>query len=226
MITNWFRATFFFQHSSSPPCGFTESFEYLSATEEIAFQFISPYIKDRLLFLSEDWSIIGARVANLSAHKFTPPAPDPVICTIVQTMVTPYVCQVPRAGNLGPADTPWAAILLEIPVGKPQADLPPRPNGQPAKVLSRKMQIRGIPDSWWTANALTIPGADAGNIQEWISHLVKTWAVGHFRPNGLCTDLILVPYKANACIKRISNRQIGRPFGLLRGRRRALIPVS
>jgi len=201
----FYRLTGLFQFAGTPPCGFSESWDFDAASESLAVSQANSWPKERRALMSHDWSIIGVRL-SLIEYTSAPPA-----CNRKYTPVQQQICVQPVEGSIqSDCDTPWAAVLVAISTKGSVLPVPapPRP---------RMWQLRGIPDSWWTGE-LSIPVADKGAIAKYVKYLVDQLQAGHVTPNAGCTAAQLQPY-VSSCVKRISNRQIGRPFGLLRGRR-------
>jgi len=204
---SFYRGTWFFQFGGQPPCGFSESWEFEAASDALAIAQLQPFFKERAGPMSNDWTIIGARLSRLSAVL----APD---CKIIAEAVQMPICFKQQAGLIASdADTPWAAVLVDINTQQatPSLPSPPRP---------RRWQCRGIPDSWWQG-VLQIPADEAGKLLTFCKYLKDGLGAGKVKANSGCNGLGIQLYTA-CCIKRISNRQIGRPFNLLRGRRRAV----
>jgi len=106
------------------------------------------------------------------------------------------------------SDTPWAAVLIEM-TKNPITGVDSKP---------RQQQMRGIPDTWWTAAALDIPAADMGAVQGFFNYITQAlagFAGGQVR---IVDNALTLQRYRGICLKRISSRRIGRPFGLLRGR--------
>jgi len=203
----FYRYTMFVQSEQvNPACGFSESWENEASTDANARNTMQTLIQRRAACLSQDWQIKGARIAKLSIG--TSDVPPPTHSIIKQSLVQPLVCQGNVTGQLGASDTPWAAVLIEL----SKLPLTGAPDTRP-----RAQQMRGIPDSWWTANTLTIPAADQGAVQAFFNYIVEAISFGGGQVRIVANALHLQRYRG-ICIKRISSRRIGRPFGLVRGR--------
>jgi len=211
------KQTMFFQFSGSPACGFSESWTYQGTLAQ------SPTVLNNLILrrvevLSQSWTITGGRSAVLTPKNKTTPSNH---CIIAEQMVQPLVCPVGQVGKLGKADTPWTALLISLfkkPTGSSTTDL--FNAGKP-----RQEQLRGIPDSWWTDAALSIPPLDLVALNTFMGLIVGTTpGFGQYKlevtasPPDDCTASF--NRYSNWCIRRISSRRIGRPFGLLAGQRR------
>jgi len=203
----FYRGTWLFNFPGTPPCGFSESWDFDAATDQLAIQQMQPFFKERAALMSQDWTIIGARLSSLApVLRGTPTA-----CHIDQTPVDMQICLKAQPGLINSdADTPWAALLVDIGTRQsaPPLSVPPRP---------RRWQLRGIPDDWWQG-VLNVPPAQLAAINDFVKYLRTQLQAGHVKANSGCNALAMQPYTAG-CVKRISNRQIGRPFGLLVGRR-------
>lgn len=209
-----YRMTMFFHFAGSPPAGFTESWEYTATDDQEAANQALSVPKERASILSHDWEIQRLRVARLSLVQ----APD---CKIIAREIQIPICLAPQKGLIdSDADTPWAALLVDITTRQstPSVGSTPRP---------RRWQVRGIPDDWWTG-VLSVPQEAKDALSRWCRFITGQGgggfggaiAMGKVKPNAGCTAINLQPY-TSCCIRRISNRRIGRPFGLLVGRRRA-----
>jgi len=203
----FYRYTMFMQfENAAPPAGFSESWENSASSDENARNTMQTLISQRRNILSQTWRIVGGRIAKLSIGTSSTPPPTHNI--IKQSLVQPITCQLSNVGALGASDTPWTALLVEI--NKfPLTGVDSRP---------RQQQVRGIPDTWWTAGALSIPAADAGALQNFFNYIKEAGTqFGGGQVRIVDNALQLQRYRG-LCQKRISSRRIGRPFGLLRGR--------
>jgi len=200
----FYRLTAMIQFGAQPPCGFSESWDFLAADDAGAIAQGNSFPKERAALMSQDWSIIGVRLSRIAIVGF----PD---CKKKFEPVQTAICPAVQRGLIpSDADTPWAAVLVRVGTKQstPSVGTVPRP---------RMWQLRGIPDSWWTG-VLSIPGPEQAEIRKFCKYLRDQLTAGHVVPNSGCTEFGLQLY-TDCCVKRISNRQIGRPFFLLRGRR-------
>jgi hypothetical protein len=200
----FYRLTGLFQFGGQPPCGFSESWDFDAVDDTLAISQANSWPKERAEILSHDWTIVTVRLSKIALVQ----AP---VCKKKLLPVQQGVCpRATRGAIQSDADTPWAAILIAIATKQASAPV----GGEPRP---RQWQCRGIPDSWWTG-VLDINVADNGKISKYCKYLKDNLQAGHVLPNAGCSALGLQPYQS-CCVKRISNRQIGRPFFLLRGRR-------
>jgi len=211
----FYRYTMFMQFvPNAPPCGFSESWENSATTDENARNTMQTLIQRRRTCLSSSWLIQGARISKLSIG--TSDVPPPTHSIIKQSLVQPLVCQTSNAGQLGVADTPWTSVLVEM-TKNPITGVDSKP---------RQQQMRGIPDTWWTAAALDIPAADQAAVQGFFNYITQAlagFAGGQVR---IVDNALTLQRYRGICLKRISSRRIGRPFGLLRGRQSREEPES
>jgi len=201
----FYRLTGHFDFSGPPPAGFSESWDYLAVDDQAAVTQAMSWPKERASLLSEDWTITAVRLSRLAIGSSEP-------CKIIGRLVSIPLCIQMTKGRINAdADTPWAAILVEMTTQQstPSVGVTPRP---------RQWQLRGIPDDWWKVAKLDIPAAAKGAIATYCKYLREDLQAGHVKANSGCLALNLQRFNG-CCIKRISNRRIGRPFGLLRGRR-------
>jgi len=200
-----YRHTMFMQfNNAAPAVGFSETWAAQWPGDGQARNKMQTLVTERTKVLSSTWTIMGARIGKLSTTG------SGSSMRIVESMVAPLNCQNGLPGELGDSDTPWAAILVQF--GKISSSTVP-------KNRPRMEQFRGIPDTWWTAGALSIPAADAAKLQNFYSFLLNPTSFGAGQPVISTTpELIFLNYLP-PCLKRISNRRIGRPFGLIRGRK-------
>lgn len=193
-----FRATLLFQFANQPPCGFSESYEFSAPSVAAAKTIVAGMPAQRVRWLSQDWSIVGFRLAfestSLVGEK----------CKKKYTPVQIGRCPGNPVGQLGAADSPYAAVLVRISF----ADAAYKP---------RNFLARGIPDTWWTAGALSIPPGDGNQFLTWFNNMT-TVPVGKNAPVPTGCSSNFVPW-SSYCVQRVASRKIGRPFGLLRGRR-------
>jgi len=196
-----FRATLMFQFDKSkPPAGFSETWEFQASTEDGACEIVTELANERGKILSEDWAIIGSRLATLGLLA-TPPA------KIVQTFVSCNSCILNNEGELGASDTVQSALRYKIAVF---------PNVVYPGSRPKQYMIRGIPDTWWNAAEINVPKADDVKINAFLGYIIAK-PFGHFVVSDLGA-ITFVSYR-NFCGPFPANRKIGRPFGLLVGRR-------
>jgi len=194
-------------NTAAPAVGFSESWTMQVGSDTGARNRMQTLIAQRTEVLSSSWTIIGGRIGRIEYRAS--PAPPRLITRLVQ----PLVCNAGLPGKLGESDTPWAAVLIEM--NKAALD------DTAVRTRPRAQQLRGIPDTWWTAAALSIPPADSAKLQSFFSFLLTAPPVGQFGA-GQARIVAAEPYLqrfTGICLKRISNRRIGRPFGLIRGRK-------
>jgi len=202
-----YRATMFMEGEFIPPSGFSESWEFDRTDDSAAKSVALSMVGERKKAMSQNWAIRAVRLAKLL------PIGSGETCRLKQEAVSIEGCISDSQGLLGPTDTPWTAIYIEMPTRQstPSVGLPPRP---------RRYQMRGIPDTWWDgANQQLLPASEPV-IAAWLQWVINTLQAGDAKINPGCTAVRIQPY-ASFCTRRISSRRIGRPFGLLRGRRSA-----
>jgi len=199
----FYRLTALFDFVGPPPCGFSESWDFLALDDDQAVQQAMSFPKERASILSVDWSIVAVRLSRLAIATADP-------CKIRADLLRVPLClQAVKGRDDGDADTPWAAILVSIPTKQSTPSVPDQPR-------PRQWQCRGIPDDWWKTAKFTIPPAAKTAVAQFTTYLAKQLQAGHVKANAGCLQLNIQPFLPG-CIKRISNRRIGRPFGLLRG---------
>jgi hypothetical protein len=211
----FFRGTLLFEFVNQPPCGFTESFGFISATGLSAGTEVAAWPNQRRVFLSSDWKITGFRVAEVTSFLKPASGSNPAVCKFKYKPVNINACAAPVLGLLGNADTPYTAVLFDF--------------FRSDRIHSRQYMARGIPDTWWAGGSLNIPVPDQAVMLTWFNYMKTVPGFGALDrgPNNLgppktdpttCT-ITLHPYQS-LCPKRVASRRIGRPFDLLRGARR------
>lgn len=200
-----YRATMHFEGEFIPPTGFSESWEFNRTSDDEAQQLALDMVGERKKYLSANWSIRSVRAARLT------PNGNVSDCKIKAAAVQINGCIQDAQGVLGPTDTPWTAIYIEIPSRQstPSVATTPRP---------RRYQMRGIPDSWWDGANAELSNEVGPLTAAWMQWLVNVMKAGDAKANAGCSSLQIQPYMMG-CVRRISSRRIGRPFGLVRGRR-------
>jgi len=200
-----YRFTMMMQHNTAAPAvGFSESWSANATSDTNARNKMQTLIQQRTEVLSQSWTIQGGRIARLE-YQASPAPPK-----IVERLVQPLVCNAGTAGKLGVTDTPWAAVLVQM--NKVSLD------DVTVRTRPREQQVRGIPDTWWTGGALDIPAADLAKLQGFFSYLISPLQFGAGQARIVDAAVFLQRFNG-ICLKRISNRRIGRPFGLIRGRK-------
>lgn len=200
-----YKATMFVEGEFIPPTGFSESWEFERSEDSAAQSVALEMVGQRRQVLSNNWAVRAVRLARLLVTGAGP------TCGIRNEAVNISGCIADSQGLLGATDTPWTAIYIEMPTRQstPSVGLPPRP---------RRYQLRGIPDSFWDGATQQIDPTAPPIIAAWLTWVINTLQAGDAKPNSGCTQLRVQPYTTH-CIRRISSRRIGRPFGLVRGRR-------
>jgi len=206
----YYRYTLLMQfNETSPPAGFSESWENQETSDAQARNQLNTLVNARKACLSNAWTILSGRISKLSYQASPSPG------RIKQSLVQALTCPAGVVGLLGASDTPWTAALIEM----SKFTLP----ASTASTRPRYQQVRGIPDTWWDGSALSIPAGDQAALQGFFTYLISIAQMGQVRISDAA--LILQRYRG-ICIKRISSRRIGRPFGLRRGRRSAAAAPS
>jgi len=196
-----YRVYILFNEGQKPTAGFSERYDITAATDTEATTRAGQIKDARRAFLASNWNVVAVRLAKLAAKSETPK------CKIISRQVRLCPDISGGAGLAGEMDIPAAAVFADFFY-----------NGVP---LPSHRQFRGIPDDWWDAAALT----QAKEAIETFCRRLK--ALGHVRfiPSDSCTSLGGFPLKCCAT-RRISSRRVGRPFGLIRGRRSKRKPVT
>lgn len=202
-----YKGTLLFTYQGSPPVGFSESIEFEADDDDAAKGKIATWPAQRVKWLASQWKIVGFRLAlvTLSGSGGT--------CKAKFTPIQIGACPGNPSGQLGDADTPFTGVLFRVDFGVPIK----RP---------RNYIGRGIPDDWWTAGALAIPPAAGGKFLNWFNFM-RAQKAGAFRFNPKHA----LPCEVNFtrwfsyCTQRIASRRIGRPFGLIRGRKSKKKPL-
>jgi hypothetical protein len=196
-----YRCTLIFNGNFVPLVGFSERYDFIAETDDDAMSKCAVIQQQRANFLSQDWFIVATRLSELTGVNVSGK------CKIVarRIILCPDISVI--HGALGPADTPAAAVFVDqffTGIKKPS-----------------HRQFRGIPDDWWDATALT----GAREAINTFCRRLKTVGVVRFIATPTACDLSGKPL--NCCaLRRISSRRVGRPFGLIRGRRskRKILP--
>ena len=202
-----YKGTLLFTYTGSPPVGFSESIEFEAANDAAAIASIATWPAQRRKWLASQWKIVGFRLAlvTLSGSGGT--------CKPKFKPVQIGACVGTPAGLLGDADSPFTGVLFRVTFNSPTKK-------------PRNFVGRGIPDSWWTAGALSIPAADGNKFLSWFNFMVaqKAGAYGFAPLHALPCPTDLASWKSY-CTQRIASRRIGRPFGLIRGRKSKKKPL-
>jgi len=197
-----YKGTLLFQFQEQPPCGFSESFEFNATSDAAAATKLATWPAKRVTWLAANWKIVGFRLSKLSYASVSGK------CKKRYTPISVNACVTTPAGLLTAADTPYTAVLAKF----TYIDQTFRP---------RQYLARGIPDTWWTNASLVIPPFDGNKFLEWFNFMKSIGGGGVVsskgNPAASCSESTsrLDQY----CVQRIASRRIGRPFGLLRGRR-------
>lgn len=208
------KGTMLFEFAGPPSAGFSESWSWEGSTSAAVTR-LNEVIAARAEVLSSSWRIIGGRVGVVSAEEVTNPNPPPsTLCKLKVSQIQPLVCATAVVGKLGVADTPWTAVLVQL------TKLPSAAQLQTFRFAGRgrMQQHRGIPDTWWNNAELTIPPGDAVKMTAFYQLVTQTWQMGQLKTSVEGCTLGFLRYRGY-CLKRISNRRVGRTFFQLRGRR-------
>jgi hypothetical protein len=196
-----YKGTLLFSYQGLPPVGFSESIMFNAASDAAAKTSIAAWPAQRRKWLASQWQIVGFRLATvtLSGSGGT--------CKASFKPVQIGACVGTPGGLLGDADTPFTGVLFRVTFNSPTK-------------RARNYIGRGIPDSWWTAGALSIPAGDGNKFLAWFNYMVSqgAGAYGYAAKKALPCPEDLALWKSY-CTQRIASRRIGRPFGLIRGRK-------
>jgi hypothetical protein len=196
-----YKATLLFTYQGQPPVGFSESYEFFANSDGGAKATVAQMPAQRIKWLASQWKIVGFRLATVTLsgsggtckQKFQPLAIG--------------ACAGSPSGLLSDADSPFTGVLFKVMFADPDK--------KPRNYIGR-----GIPDTWWTSGALSIPNADGNKFLQWFNFM-KSVNVGAFKfaaKHALPCPTDLVKWDSY-CTQRIAARRIGRPFGLIRGRK-------
>jgi len=198
-----YKGTLLFSNAplNTQPSGFSESVQFYANTDELARNSLAAWPGERKKVLAHGYVIKGFRLSKSTVVNKSG------VCTQTWAPLQIGACVGNNLGLLGDADSPYAAVLFDIVFN------------EKAK-KKRAMLFRGIPDTWWSNQSLNIPAADGTAFLIWFNYMVTQsagayeWNVGHAPP---CTPTFR--FWTTYCSIRIASRRVGRPFGLLRGRR-------
>jgi hypothetical protein len=191
-----YRFTMYFNFPGPPADGWTEKVDFVAPSTTVAQTIAQQIATARRYTLSQSINIFAFKLATVApklsakTHKYF----------LAQTKV--FLCPDIQGGKgfLSVVDTPNAAVLVQVQyMGYSRVG---------------NYQIRGIPDTWWDAGALT-PAATA--ILFYFQFLQKIpMQLFHVDKTGGTLTIFAMQCSH---LQRISSRRTGRPFGLLRGRR-------
>jgi len=195
-----YRVTFLFQASTTPPVGFSESWEMQFASDNLAAAAVPALVAKRATWLADGWVIAGARLSLLAITAGTGGK-----CKITYSPVLLAGCVLNVPGALSANDNPYAAIYFQFKRGS---------TGKRRVYLAR-----GVPDTWFANGGVSIPAADGNKFLSWFNYMKNSFSFGKAVGNApTCNAITIDPY-TEYCLKRFASRRVGRPFGLLRGRR-------
>lgn len=195
-----YRVYLLFDFSKTPICGFSERYDFTAASDPEAQSKAIGIRNSRRNFLSADWNITTVRLAALEPGSKS----GKCIIKAKRIILCPDVSPLP--GLLGDADTPTSAVFADF-----FYNLVKKPSHR---------QFRGIPDDWWEGSVLTQAKEFIGSF---CSYLKK---VPHVRFVSSTDCTVIAPFPLKCCaVRRISERRVGRPFALLRGRRSKRKPL-
>jgi hypothetical protein len=189
-----YRVYILFNNDVKPQVGFSERYD-IDAADDDAAMTVATQLKDaRRNFLAGNWSVVAVRIARLALKMVGSK------CKVIarQVRLCPDISG--GLGLMGAMDVPAAAVFADFFY-----------TGVP---LPSHRQFRGIPDVWWDAAALT----KAKEAIETFCRRLKVFKHVRVIPGEGCSTPGLFPLKCCAT-RRISSRRVGRPFGLIRGRR-------
>jgi len=193
-----YKGTLLISYTGTPACGFSESYEFEAADSVAAQAVVAAWPAQRRKWLAQEWKIVGFRLSSIT---FTLVSGK---CKKTYKPVVIGACPGQPVGLLGNSDTPYTAVLIRI------------SHGPTSGVRARNYLARGVPDTWWTAGALSIPAADGNKFLSWFNYMVGAGTGKAYALPTDCTPTLTKWYQF--CVQRISSRRIGRPFFLLRGR--------
>ena len=196
-----YKGTLLFTYQGSPPVGFSESVEFEADDDDQAKTKIATWPAQRVKWLASQWKIVGFRLALSTISTVSGK------CKEKLTPVQIGACVGTPSGLLGDADSPFTGVLFRVTFGNPIK-------------LPRNYIARGIPDDWWAGGVLAIPPGAGTKFLGWFNFM-RTQKAGAYRFNPKKAPPCTVDFTRwlSYCTQRIASRRIGRPFGLIRGRK-------
>jgi len=210
-MPRYFRVSMQMSYTASgPPCGFTEQWAKAlpgSPSDTNAHQVMQQWATDlidmRVRCLSSDWRVTGTRISEL----FPDTGEDGCFWRAEQLGL--ITCPNVRVGRLGVTDSPWSAVYVKIGVAS----------------APRRQLMRGGPDTWWNGGVFQRDTA-IQQLQPFLNFVAPpaanangAWKFSFSAGSSPCSERARVEPYQRWCVERYASRRIGRPFGLLRGRR-------
>jgi len=217
--------------SSNPPVGFSESWSFQAGTDTIARNQITGYMAERRKVLSKSWKVgVFVRLSRYQTNcrRFKPQGKTKWCCVPRMESRVRCVCPAPLVGALDDGDQGWDGVGIEF-CTEPYAHTGCQKCQSNAAASIRNWTMRGIPDNFFTANKMNLTPAQKNDITSFVqTYIIGTLKAGIVACNDACTDTdstscttaVFAPF-THACpnFDKMRKRDIGRPFGLARGRR-------
>jgi hypothetical protein len=195
-----YKGTLLFNSTvGTPTTGFSEAFDFTASSDAQAITEVGQWPSRRKAILSNSFSIVGFRLASYSTSVVAGK------CKKKLKSIQIDACQPTVVGLLSSQNSPYDGALVRM--------------FRQDKGKAREWELRGIPDTWIVSGALSIPVLEAGALLTWFQQMGTGGAFGNFTFDKTnCSGANVTPF-TTMCPQRLMSRRVGRPFGLLRGRR-------
>jgi len=217
--------------ASKPPTGFSETWSFQASSDSVARNQITGYLAERAKVLSSSWRVgqfVRLSRYQTNCRRFKPANKTTYCCVPRMESRVRCVCPASVVGKQAEGDQGWDGILTEF-CTEPYAHVGCQKCQSNASASIRNWVMRGIPDNWFVNNAMALTPAQKADINSFVTnYIIGTLKAGIVACNDACTDTsstsctaaVFAPF-THACpnFDRMAKRDIGRPFGLLRGRR-------
>jgi len=216
---------------TKPPIGFSETWSFSAGSDSIARNQIQNYFTERAKVLSSSWKVgVFARLSRYQTNcrRFKPADKTKYCCVPRMESRIRCVCPAPVVGRQAAGDQGWDGVMTEF-CTEPFAHVGCSKCQSNASASIRNWCMRGIPDSWFVNNAMAMTPAQQADVRNFVEkYIIGQLKAGVVACNDACSDTdatsctaaVFTPY-THACpdFEKACKHDIGRPFGLRRGRR-------
>jgi len=221
----------------APKAGFTETWYFSRASDEIARNAITGYLSERAKCLSNSWQVgTFVRLSRMqdNCRRFKPANKETWCCVPRVAGRVQCTCPAPLQGRQEVGDQGWDGILVEYCTDSFQHTGCSKCQSLQSAAV-RQFIMRGIPDNWYVNGTMNPSPASVADIRGFVDTYIRgTLRAGTVACDDACTDTgdpsctahIFQRFQ-HVCLKekRAVKRSTGRPFYLQRGRRSRRAPA-
>jgi hypothetical protein len=216
---------------SNPPTGFSETWSFSASSDTVARNQVADYVSERAKVLSKSWQVgtfLRLSRYQTNCRRFKPQGTTKYCCVPRMESRIRCVCPAPITGKQPDGDQGWDGLKIEL-CTEPYAHVGCSKCQANAAASTRQWIMRGMWDDFYKDNKMNLTAAQKNDI----TTFAQTYIIGKLKAgivacndacddssSASCTAAVFAPF-THACpdFDKPRKRDIGRPFGLYRGRR-------